>query len=64
MKFPKGKIYRFQCQQSGHCCCDPNIIVTLTFMDVFDLFLAMDKDFESLLVKLTFYKFEKKIDED
>ena len=64
MKFPKGKNYRFQCQQSGHCCCDPNIIVTLTFMDVFDLYLAMDQDFESLLRKLTFYTFEEKINEN
>ncbi len=64
MKFPKGKNYRFQCQQSGHCCCDPNIIVTLTFMDVFDLYLAMDQDFESLLRKLTFYTIEQKINEN
>lgn len=64
MKFPKGKVIRFQCQQSGHCCCDPNIIVTLTFMDVYYLFLAMDKDFESLMRKLTFYKFKKQTNED
>ena len=61
---PDRKNFRFQCQQSGHCCCSPNIIVTLTFMDVFDIFLALDKDFESLLRKLTFYKLEGNVNED
>ena len=64
MKIPKGKEIRFLCQQSGHCCCDPNIIVTLTFIDVYDLFLAVDKDFEVLMRKLTFYKFEQQTNED
>jgi Fe-S-cluster containining protein len=64
LKLPKENEIHFQCQQSGHCCCDPNIIVTLTFMDVYDLFLAVNKDFESLIRKLTFYKFTKGVNED
>ena len=50
----------FECQQSGHCCCDPNIIVTLTFLDVYNLFLELDRDFESVIKNLTFYRFTKK----
>lgn len=59
MKISELKEIRFQCQQSGHCCCDSKIIVTLTFTDVYNLYLAVDKDFESLMKKLAFYKFEK-----
>ncbi|MFX1284364.1 MAG: YkgJ family cysteine cluster protein [Promethearchaeota archaeon] len=46
---------RFICQQSGHCCCDPNIIVTLTFRDILRLFIALYRDFRLLLQKITFY---------
>lgn len=63
MKIPDPKEFRFQCQQSGHCCCDKTIIVTLTFTDIYDLYLALDMDFESLMRKLTFYKFEKQTKE-
>ncbi len=59
MKISEPKEIRFQCQQSGHCCCNSKIIVTLTSTDVYNLYLAVDKDFESLMRKLTFYKFEK-----
>lgn len=47
---------RFECQQSGHCCSDPNIIVTLTYSDIFRLFNLLDKDFRILLQKVSFYK--------
>ncbi|MFX0015136.1 MAG: YkgJ family cysteine cluster protein [Promethearchaeota archaeon] len=46
---------RFKCQQSGHCCCDPKIIVTLTFRDLFRLYSALDNDFRILLQKISFY---------
>ncbi len=46
---------RFTCQQSGHCCCDPNIIVTLTFSDLFRLFNTLNNDFRLLLQKISFY---------
>ncbi len=49
---------RFECQQSGHCCCDPQIIVTTTFLDIFQIFSQLDGDFEYLLKKLTFYRVE------
>ncbi|MFX1536709.1 MAG: YkgJ family cysteine cluster protein [Promethearchaeota archaeon] len=48
---------RFECQQSGHCCSDPNIIVTLTYRDIFRLFnRRLNKDFRVLLQKISFYK--------
>ncbi len=46
---------RFKCQQSGHCCCDPNIIVTLTYHDLFRLFCALDDDFRLLQQRISFY---------
>ncbi len=49
------KEMRFKCQQSGHCCCDPNIIVTLTFRDIHRLFLALEKNYQLLLQKISFY---------
>ena len=59
MKNHSQKEIRFTCQQSGQCCCDPKIIVTLTFIDVYNLYQAVNKDFELLMRKLTFYRFEK-----
>ncbi|UCG02301.1 MAG: YkgJ family cysteine cluster protein [Candidatus Heimdallarchaeota archaeon] len=50
---------RFECQQSGHCCSDPNIIVTLTYRDLFRLFNVLNKDFRILLQKVSFYKLEE-----
>jgi len=47
---------RFECQQSGHCCSNSNILVTLTYKDLFQLFLLLDKDFRKLLQKISFYK--------
>ncbi|MFW9904864.1 MAG: YkgJ family cysteine cluster protein [Candidatus Thorarchaeota archaeon] len=47
---------RFECQQSGHCCSDSNIIVTLTYRDLLRLFKLLDKDFRTLLQKISFYK--------
>ncbi|MFX1504893.1 MAG: YkgJ family cysteine cluster protein [Promethearchaeota archaeon] len=47
---------RFKCQQSGHCCSDTNIIVTLTYRDLFRLFTLLEKDFRRLLQKISFYK--------
>lgn len=46
---------RFTCQQSGHCCCDPNIIVTLTYRDLLRLFTTLYCDFRLLLQKISFY---------
>ncbi len=54
---------RFKCQQSGHCCCDPGIIVTLTFHDVYRLYQALDNDFEFMVKKLTFYKIDSTLDD-
>ncbi|MFX0122012.1 MAG: YkgJ family cysteine cluster protein [Candidatus Hodarchaeota archaeon] len=50
---------RFKCQQSGHCCSNSNIIVTLTYRDLFRLFTKLDKDFRILLQKVSFYKLDK-----
>ncbi|WP_455140536.1 YkgJ family cysteine cluster protein [Candidatus Hodarchaeum mangrovi] len=47
---------RFKCQQSGHCCTSSKILVTLTYLDIFNLFVYLDSDFEQLLRKITFYK--------
>lgn len=46
---------RFKCQQSGHCCVDSKIIVTLTFKDIYELFTAVGCDFRLLLQKIAFY---------
>ncbi|UCG90728.1 MAG: YkgJ family cysteine cluster protein [Candidatus Heimdallarchaeota archaeon] len=46
---------RFTCQQSGHCCCDPDIIVTLTYRDLFRLFTVLYRDFRLFLQKISFY---------
>ena len=43
------------CQQSGHCCCDQNIIVTLTYSDIYRLYLALNKNFNRLIQKIIFY---------
>ncbi len=50
----QGEI-RFACQQSGHCCIDSKIIVTLTFKDLCELFTAVGSDFRILLQKISFY---------
>jgi Fe-S-cluster containining protein len=47
---------RFECQQSGHCCSDSKIIVTLTYRDLFRLFSLFNKDYKILLQKISFYK--------
>ncbi|MFX1516093.1 MAG: YkgJ family cysteine cluster protein [Promethearchaeota archaeon] len=47
---------RFECQQSGHCCSDSNIIVTLTYQDLFRIFVLLQKDFRRLLQRISFYK--------
>lgn len=52
--FPQEK--RFTCQKSGHCCCDREIIVTLTYRDIFRLFTALEKNFHKLLNQISFYK--------
>ena len=54
---------RFQCQQSGHCCCDPGIVVTLTFFDVYRLYQFLENDFEYMIKKLTFFKLDNSFDE-
>ena len=54
----KPQDIRFECQQSGHCCCDPKIVVTTTFLDVSSLYLATERDFDYLLKKLAFYRIE------
>ena len=54
---------RFQCQQSGHCCCDPGILVTLTFFDVYRLYQLLENDFEYMIKKLTFFKVDNSFDE-
>lgn len=46
---------RFACQQSGHCCIDSKIIVTLTFQDLYKLFKAVNGYFRILLRKIAFY---------
>lgn len=51
---------RFTCQQSGNCCCDPNIIVTLTYRDLFKLFIILDRDFRLLIQKISFYTLNSK----
>jgi len=50
---------RFECQQSGHCCTSSKILVTLTYLDIFNLFVHFDADFEQLLRKISFYKFKR-----
>ncbi|MHA1940485.1 MAG: YkgJ family cysteine cluster protein [Candidatus Hodarchaeales archaeon] len=51
--------FSFKCQQTGHCCTDSNIIVTLTFKDVFNLFNEVKKDFDALLNVISFYKIKQ-----
>ncbi|MHA1225610.1 MAG: YkgJ family cysteine cluster protein, partial [Candidatus Hodarchaeales archaeon] len=51
---------RFECQQTGHCCCSPTLVVTLTFKDLYRLFLYFSKDFEQLLRHISFYRLRKK----
>jgi Fe-S-cluster containining protein len=50
---------RFTCQQSGHCCCDHEIIVTLTYRDIFRLYTALENNFQKLLQQISFYKLDK-----
>ncbi|UCE12434.1 MAG: YkgJ family cysteine cluster protein [Candidatus Heimdallarchaeota archaeon] len=52
---------RFKCQQSGNCCCDPNIIVTLTYRDLFQLFITQERDFRLLLQKISFYTLDSRL---
>jgi hypothetical protein len=52
---------RFFCQQSGNCCCNPNIIVTLTYRDIFQLYMILDTSFEKLLQKISFYTLEESL---
>ncbi|MFW9778924.1 MAG: YkgJ family cysteine cluster protein [Candidatus Heimdallarchaeota archaeon] len=53
----------FACQQSGNCCRDPKIIVTLTYRDLYLLYAAEEQDFHSLLKRITFYALEDVSDE-
>lgn len=55
---------RFKCQQSGHCCRDREIVVTLTYHDIFRLYSALGNNFELLLQKLTFYKMDDSVQKD
>ena len=55
---------RFECQQSGHCCSDPGILVTLTFHDIYNLYQALDNDFEYLIKKLTFFRLDADLDDE
>ncbi|MFX0170765.1 MAG: YkgJ family cysteine cluster protein [Candidatus Hodarchaeota archaeon] len=52
---------RFHCQQSGHCCVNPKIIVTLTYRDIFRLYMIQDYNFEKLLQKISFYTLEESL---
>ncbi|MHA1969941.1 MAG: YkgJ family cysteine cluster protein, partial [Candidatus Hodarchaeales archaeon] len=52
---------RFKCQQSGHCCRDREIVVTLTYHDIFRLFSALNNNFQLLIQKITFFKMDKKV---
>lgn len=51
---------KFTCQQSGKCCCNPNILVTLTYMDLSRLYRLFENDFHQTLRRITFYRFKKK----
>ncbi|MFW9855359.1 MAG: YkgJ family cysteine cluster protein [Candidatus Thorarchaeota archaeon] len=53
----------FTCQQSGNCCRDPKLIVTLTYRDLYLLYAAMEQDFHSLLKRITFYTLKDVSDE-
>ncbi len=55
---------RFKCQQSGHCCCDREIVVTLTCHDIFRLYSALENNFELLIQKLSFYKMNDSVQKD
>jgi len=52
---------RFECQQSGNCCCDPKIIVTTTFLDMLNLYQASENNFDYLLKKISFYRIQSEI---
>ncbi|MFX0185043.1 MAG: YkgJ family cysteine cluster protein [Candidatus Hodarchaeota archaeon] len=52
---------RFSCQQSGNCCCDQNIIVTLTYRDIFLLYMILDTSFEKLLQNISFYTLKESL---
>ena len=56
MKSVEKSSFSFICQQTGHCCTDPNIIVTLTFSDIFKLFTEIKTDFDALIKIISFYK--------
>ena len=53
----------FTCQQSGHCCRDPKLIVTLTHRDMYLLYVAIEQEFQFLLKKIAFYTLEDIWDE-
>ncbi|MHA1993331.1 MAG: YkgJ family cysteine cluster protein [Candidatus Hodarchaeales archaeon] len=61
MSSSKLQEVRFKCQQSGHCCCDPKIIVTTTFLDMYNLYQALENDFDYLLKKISFYRIESDV---
>ncbi len=50
---------RFTCQRSGHCCCDREIIVTLTYRDIFLLYKVLEQNFHELLKQISFYRLDK-----
>ncbi len=52
---------RFTCQQSGHCCSSREIVVTVTYRDLFRLYTALESNFQQLLNKISFFRLDKTI---
>ena len=55
---------RFKCQQSGFCCRNREIVVTLTYHDIFRLYSALENNFDRLIQKLSFYKMNDSVQKE
>ncbi len=60
----KTENFLFTCQQSGNCCCDPKLIVTLTYRDIYRLYTVLSIDFNQLIQKITFYTLDSTPDSE
>ena len=58
------KELKFECIHCGNCCCDPNTLVNVTYLDILQLKNGLKFTIEELLEVLGFYVYEKKLLQD
>jgi Fe-S-cluster containining protein len=50
----------FECQRTGKCCSDPDLLVTLTHEDIYRIFSLKKGDFDSLVTDIDFIEVRDK----